>query len=117
MFTVHFTLCIWTHSEDVVADDFERERHDAKVAILCRTVELAFPPYPGLVVVDGGWESGLIQQVQWNIPKSAFTCSVADKFPRIVNGSDLNFEFLLDHAILTGWNRSEYGGGWDAPRR
>ncbi|TBR12516.1 MAG: hypothetical protein EPO43_13555 [Rugosibacter sp.] len=119
MFEVCLVKCIWTHPEKIVQEAFgyggSSNSDGPKVAILKRFISLPFAPFIGVEVSGDGWNSGPLQRVTWGTTDEQFLCTVADEYPRTVNGSELTYEFLLENNLYEGWLRPDTGGG-DAPR-
>lgn len=76
--------------------------------LLIRKVELPFPPYVGLSIVDGRFHSGEILSVEWCVDKNVFRVMTSDEVPWQTTDLDLmTAEMIAKHLIKRG--------GWSIP--
>jgi hypothetical protein len=124
LFRTRVTMSIWTHEESVVREAFSEKAAilglpegslRPQVALLDRLLDLPFPPFPGLSLVEDEWSCHPRQTVTWSQGEQCFSCRVEDEYPRFAFDSYLSFDDLLRMSLEAGWERPLRGGG-DAPR-
>ena len=124
MFRTRVTMSIWTHEESVVRAGLSEKAvvlgvsegsPQPEVALLHRLLDLPFPPFPGLSLVENEWSCHPLQAVSWSQGEQCFSCKVEDEYPRFAFDSFLSFDDLLRMSLEAGWERPLRGGG-GAPR-
>lgn len=112
MYKITFYKIVWEENPDNSTDEFTEQ------TLLYFDIELPFPPYPGLEVLDSiyeglkdfnssackQFESGVINEVSWLNDEKRFACFTENLWPNHPkNRLKLNYSQLIDKYLELGW--------------
>ena len=94
--------------KDVFPTDPKESQDNIPVPVsLLFRVQLPFPPYLGLEIMDGSLSSNALKTITWDVENKEFYCHVAYEYPvNIFGGGD--FKDLVNWAVEEGWIMASY---------